>query len=59
MVVVTPRGFEPPTLGLGIRCSILLSYGAMAIANTKRCPEMPVFLQRIQFIFANDTYAIF
>ncbi|SCA57001.1 hypothetical protein MTBPR1_40024 [Candidatus Terasakiella magnetica] len=25
--MATPRGFEPPTPGLGILCSILLSYG--------------------------------
>src|SRR6185369_8061824 len=33
---VPPRGFEPPTNGLGNRCSIHLSYGGMWLKNS--CP---------------------
>ena len=28
--MVRPEGFEPPTAGLEIRCSVLLSYGRKA-----------------------------
>ena len=31
---VAPGGIEPPTSGLGNRCSILLSYGAMDLILT-------------------------
>ena len=32
-VMVRPKGFEPPTSGLGIRCSILLSYGRIFLSG--------------------------
>ncbi len=36
-LLASPRGFEPPTPGLGIPCSIRLSYGD-AIQNDKPIP---------------------
>src|SRR5579871_3472639 len=36
---VRPEGFEPPTDGLEIRCSILLSYGRMGKSGGTTAPE--------------------
>ncbi len=36
--MVPPRGFEPPTYGLGIRCSIQLSYGGTCHIDMRRSP---------------------
>jgi hypothetical protein len=37
--VARPEGFEPPTVGLEVRCSIRLSYGRRSIDLSVRTPE--------------------
>ena len=37
MRVAVPGGLEPPTNGLGNRCSVLLSYGTMHVSCAWDC----------------------
>ena len=36
LYVAVPEGVEPPTFGLGNRCSILLSYGTVRFSLSER-----------------------
>jgi hypothetical protein len=44
-MMAVPRGVEPPTFGLGNRCSILLSYGTIEL----NCKGIFVFARRPKF----------
>jgi hypothetical protein len=39
LILVRPIGIEPMTLGLGVPCSILLSYGRKLLASLLNPPE--------------------